>query len=488
MDHLTFPSTVTGSASQLAHPQHHRWTASVDARQSSGSFGWLHLVDEFHLGTRSLLHPGFLRILLGFNTSPTVKSSVDLIQIDTDSQYRRIKRRVKDESRTRDEGERQGCHVVFASTATMSQAAERRLSQEQFEPTIKCASCHEARNVKTACTDTKGNLTQRVNCKRNELHHHCWSQHASRGNHYRLLYNLTLLQAGPTTEQCAQLQRFEVKIVRNNRNVKKQRDKQSPTLPLWRTCAVCFHSTKGSSQIKIRLVTVFKNKTVELGFCHLHCIEINNPSPQGGRCHLVMVPIETGCRWREETVKFTHSLADARSREAPTPLQRSVFLAWREPWARKLAFSANRTFAGSVLSSCDALEGVEGATPDFASATRCEWSLRERFLKRRPGEFLDIPRREKIREYGRADIKSTGALKSRVWALEQSARALEPEHKRWNQERGRWNQEHARWNQQPGRWNEQRGAEINSLGRWNQQSGLGNHEPVRRNPTVQGWI
>ena len=40
---------------------------------------------------------------------------------------------------------------VFTLTAIISYAAERRLSQVQLEPTVKCASCREARNNKTAC-------------------------------------------------------------------------------------------------------------------------------------------------------------------------------------------------------------------------------------------------------------------------------------------------------------------------------------------------
>ena len=87
---------------------------------------------------------------------------------------------------------------------------------------------------------------------------------------------------------------------------------------------------------------------------------------QGGRCHLVVVPIESGGRWGEEAVKFIPSLASAGSREAPAPLQRSAFRAWRRRWTRMLAFSCCRAFAGSLVSSGDALEGADVATPDLA--------------------------------------------------------------------------------------------------------------------------
>ena len=86
----------------------------------------------------------------------------------------------------------------------------------------------------------------------------------------------------------------------------------------------------------------------------------------GDRCRLVIVPIETGGRWGEEAVKFVNSLASARSRDAPSTLQRSAFLAWRRRWTRMLAFACSRAFAGSLTSSAESMEGVDGATPDLA--------------------------------------------------------------------------------------------------------------------------
>ena len=49
----------------------------------------------------------------------------------------------------------------------------------------------------------------------------------------------------------------------------------------------------------------------------------------------VVVPIETGGRWGEEAIRFVGGLASARSREAPSRLQRSAFLAWRRRWTRR---------------------------------------------------------------------------------------------------------------------------------------------------------
>ena len=79
-----------------------------------------------------------------------------------------------------------------------------------------------------------------------------------------------------------------------------------------------------------------------------------------------VVPIETGGRWGEEVIRFVDTLASARSREAPSRLQRSAFLAWRRRWTRMLAFSCSWAFAGSLTSNAEVMEGVDGATPDVA--------------------------------------------------------------------------------------------------------------------------
>ena len=85
----------------------------------------------------------------------------------------------------------------------------------------------------------------------------------------------------------------------------------------------------------------------------------------GGRCHLVVVGLETGGRWSVEALNFIE--ASGRAREAAPLLRRSSFLGWRRRWTRMLSISCSRAFAGSLISSqADALEGVEGAVPDLA--------------------------------------------------------------------------------------------------------------------------
>ena len=84
------------------------------------------------------------------------------------------------------------------------------------------------------------------------------------------------------------------------------------------------------------------------------------------RCLLVVVAIETGGRWSQEAVTFLDSLASACSCEALPLMQRSSFLAWRKRWTRMLAVSCCRTFATSLTSFSEALDGVDGPTPDLA--------------------------------------------------------------------------------------------------------------------------
>ena len=56
-----------------------------------------------------------------------------------------------------------------------------------------------------------------------------------------------------------------------------------------------------------------------------------------GRCHLVVVAIETGSRWSDEAADLDWQLAQAKSREVPAFLNRSVALAWERLWTRMLS-------------------------------------------------------------------------------------------------------------------------------------------------------
>ena len=88
---------------------------------------------------------------------------------------------------------------------------------------------------------------------------------------------------------------------------------------------------------------------------------------EGGRCHLVVVVVETGCRWSQEACNFVTSLAAGRCRDVPLVLRRSAHLVWQRRWMSMLAISCGRAFEASLLSSPeDAWTGTEGRTPDLA--------------------------------------------------------------------------------------------------------------------------
>ena len=64
---------------------------------------------------------------------------------------------------------------------------------------------------------------------------------------------------------------------------------------------------------------------------------------EGGRCQLLVVGIETGGRWSSEAAEFVDMMAQAKAREAPQVLQRSVHLSWRRRWMRMLVnFTCSR--------------------------------------------------------------------------------------------------------------------------------------------------
>ena len=87
---------------------------------------------------------------------------------------------------------------------------------------------------------------------------------------------------------------------------------------------------------------------------------------EGNRCQVV-VGVETGGRWSQETYDFVNSMVVARARDAPPILRRSPHLAWQRRWMRMLAVSCGKAFAASLVSSLeDAWTGTEGRTPDLA--------------------------------------------------------------------------------------------------------------------------
>ena len=60
-----------------------------------------------------------------------------------------------------------------------------------------------------------------------------------------------------------------------------------------------------------------------------------------GRCHLVVVAIETGGRWSDEAADLVWQLAQAKSCEVPALMNPSVALAWDRRWTRMLSTAAS---------------------------------------------------------------------------------------------------------------------------------------------------
>ena len=87
---------------------------------------------------------------------------------------------------------------------------------------------------------------------------------------------------------------------------------------------------------------------------------------EDGRCHLVVVALETGGRWSDEAIAFIDGLASARSRAAVPVLRGSAFWAWRKRWVRMLTISCAWAFASSLISSpVDMWTGTDGPAPDM---------------------------------------------------------------------------------------------------------------------------
>ena len=90
------------------------------------------------------------------------------------------------------------------------------------------------------------------------------------------------------------------------------------------------------------------------------------------RAKLVVLAMEVGGRWSQETATFLRMLAAARARGECTLLRKRAEQAWRLRWAGMLACSAARAFAGSLLEQRGngGADGVTPALPDLLSEFR----------------------------------------------------------------------------------------------------------------------
>ena len=72
-------------------------------------------------------------------------------------------------------------------------------------------------------------------------------------------------------------------------------------------------------------------------------------SGQRGRARLVVLGIEVGGRWSEESWKLIRTLSKYRSRTEPELLRKSSASAWHRRWTTLLAVATQRAVATSLL-------------------------------------------------------------------------------------------------------------------------------------------
>ena len=68
-----------------------------------------------------------------------------------------------------------------------------------------------------------------------------------------------------------------------------------------------------------------------------------------GRCKLIVMAIETGGRWSEESVDVLKELSHAKAQEAPSFMRFQVGLLWERRWTRMLGVTCATAFAASLV-------------------------------------------------------------------------------------------------------------------------------------------
>ena len=71
--------------------------------------------------------------------------------------------------------------------------------------------------------------------------------------------------------------------------------------------------------------------------------------PRPGRCKLVVMAMETGGRWSEESVEMLWELSHAAAQEAPSLMRFQVALTWERRWTRMLSVTCATAFAASLV-------------------------------------------------------------------------------------------------------------------------------------------
>ena len=82
------------------------------------------------------------------------------------------------------------------------------------------------------------------------------------------------------------------------------------------------------------------------------------------RCRLVVMGMEVGGRWSQESAEFLRLLAQHKARSAPAPLQHATVTSLISRWSAILAHAGMHAFAASLLSlPADGLANGEGVLP-----------------------------------------------------------------------------------------------------------------------------
>ena len=87
------------------------------------------------------------------------------------------------------------------------------------------------------------------------------------------------------------------------------------------------------------------------------------------RCKLVVLGLEVGGRWSEETTSFIKLLAQHEARQAPALLQHSLTTALIARWSALLTHAAQQAFAASLIETPQSLAdhtNTEGNEPPFS--------------------------------------------------------------------------------------------------------------------------
>ena len=70
---------------------------------------------------------------------------------------------------------------------------------------------------------------------------------------------------------------------------------------------------------------------------------------QNGRVRLVVLALETGGRWSQESIDFFFQLSQAKARSAPVAMRSTIAWGWFRRWTTLLACASQRAFALSLL-------------------------------------------------------------------------------------------------------------------------------------------